>query len=220
MPNVPPQPIPFLDPLLAYISSSLPPPVYNALLILIGHGLAFFGALIGLGSALISSKPSDWDAQKIVPPLITLLAAYLALASAVRTATWFIRTTTWLIKWGIITAAASAAAAWLFAEGQDATGTTRSSRQRTKQRPQAWESFDQHWEWQFEEQQWNSADTISPSQHVQRFVANALGRAREGNWLSIARSAVESLSGPGETAAAGSDPHEDHVNSREGERAQ
>ncbi|KAH9983628.1 hypothetical protein BJV74DRAFT_711211, partial [Russula compacta] len=115
----PPQiPVPsFLQPLLSYVSSCLPPPVHNALLTLLAHGLAFFSALLGLGAALISSRPSDWDAQKIIPPLITLLAAYLALASAVRTATWFVRTTAWLIKWGIITAALSAAAAWLLGAG-------------------------------------------------------------------------------------------------------
>src|ERR1700755_3405051 len=85
MANVDPLQIPvpeFLRPLFSYISSCLPPPVSNALLILIAHGLAFFNALLGLGTALISSKPSDWDAQRIIPPLITLLAAYLALASA------------------------------------------------------------------------------------------------------------------------------------------
>src|SRR5216683_2391023 len=44
---------PFLEPLLSYITSCLPPPVYSALLTLLTHGLAFFSALIGLGSALI-----------------------------------------------------------------------------------------------------------------------------------------------------------------------
>lgn len=229
MANVAPPPIPvppFLNFLLSYISPCLPPPVYNALLTLLAHGLAFFSALLGLGAALISSRPSDWDAQKIIPPLITLLAAYLALASAVRTATWFARTTAWLIKWGIITAAVSAAAAWVMGAGNGtgnggdggivpslivmvsdmlygqsgdaAAGASAASHsnshQRAKPRPQAWDSFDQHWEWQFEEQQWNTADTASPAAHVQQFVANALDRARDGSWLSIARGALQSFS--------------------------
>src|SRR6266446_2088914 len=120
MANVDPSQIPvpdFLNPLFSYISSCLPPPVSSALLIFIAHGLAFFSALLGLGTALVSSKPSDWDAQKIIPPLITLLAAYLALASAVRTARWFVRTTAWLIKWGIIAAAVSAVLAWSLGAG-------------------------------------------------------------------------------------------------------
>ncbi|KAI0287448.1 hypothetical protein BC826DRAFT_1044333 [Russula brevipes] len=212
MANVAPPQIPvpaFLDPLLSYLASSLPLPVYGALITLLAHGLAFFNALIGLGAALISSRPTDWDVQKIIPPLITLLAAYLALASAVRTATWFVRMTTWLIKWGIVTAALAAAAAWLVGAGNGgggivsgltamaldllngrwrdaAAGGSHSSHQRARPRPQAWDSFDQHWEWQFEEQQWNTADAASPAAHVQRFVASALDRAREGNWFSIA----------------------------------
>jgi hypothetical protein len=215
---VPPQiPVPpFLESLLSYISSCLPPPVYSALLTLLGHGLAFLSALIGLGSALISSNPSDWNAQKIIPPLITLLAAYLALSSAVRTATWFVRTTAWLVKWGILTAAVSAALAWVLGanggggivptliamvldktdgQGRDtAASGTRGSRQRSKTWPQSWDSFDQHWEWQFEEQQWNTADAASPAAHVQQFVADALDRARDGSWLSIARGALRSFS--------------------------
>jgi hypothetical protein len=232
MANAAPQHIPIpaiLNPLINYISSCLPPPVYNALLTLFAHGLAFFGALIGLGSALISSKPSDWDAQKILPPLITLLAAYLALASAVRTATWLVRTTAWLVKWGVIAGAVSAAAAWLFGggggggivpsvtgmvldmlygQGQDATGGSRSDRQRARPRPQAWDSFDEHWEWQFEEQQWNAANPVSPAAQVQRFVANALDHAREGNWMSIARSAQQSFYSQEQTGEDGGDSHE------------
>jgi hypothetical protein len=227
---------PFLEPLLSYIASCLPPPVYSALLTLLTHGLAFFSALIGLGSALISSNPSDWDAQKIIPPLITLLAAYLALASAVRTATWFVRTTAWLFKWGIVVAAVSAVVAWVLGaaanagggggggivpsliamvldktdgQGQDgAAGGTRGSRQRSRPRPQAWDSFEQHWEWQFEEQQWNAADAASPAAHVQQFVADALDRARDGSWLSIARGALQSFSTPEQTRENEGEPYE------------
>ena len=223
-----------LEPLLSYISSCLPPPVYNALLTLIVHGLAFLSALIRLGTALISSRPSDWDAQKIIPPLITLLAVYLALSSAVRTATWFVRTTTWLIKWGIITAAVSVASAWVFGggglvpslagvvldmlngRGQDAAGGPR-GHQRGQARPQAWESFDRHWEWQFEEEQWNAADSTSPSQHVQQFVADVLQRAKDGSWWSIARGAMQSFSDPRSSERNEGDSYDDPDEERRSE---
>ena len=232
---VPPEmPVPFpsfLEPLLSYIASCLPPPVSNALLTLLAHGMAFFSALIGLGSALISSRPSDWDAQKIIPPLITLLAAYLALTSAVRTATWFARMAAWLVKWGFIMAVLSATVAWVIgagnggggivpnliamiwdktgSQGQDAAaGNSRGTRQRSRSRPQAWDSFDEHWEWQFEEQQWNAADPASPAAHVQHFVADALDRARDGSWLSIARGALRSFSTPEQTRENEDEPDE------------
>ena len=221
----------FLSPLISYISSCLPPPVYNALLTLLAHGLAFVNALLGLGTALITSSPSDWDAQKIIPPLITLLAAYLALASAVRTATWFVRTTAWLVKWGIIAAAASAALAWVLGAGggggfivpsliamasdmlngrwkDAARGGSRTGHRHARPRPQAWDSFDKHWEWQFEEEQWNAANTASPAAHVQRFVADALNRARDGNWLSIARGGLQSAFAQKHTGENGGDSGE------------
>ncbi|KAI9456299.1 hypothetical protein F5148DRAFT_1017662 [Russula earlei] len=221
---------PFLAPLFSYISSCLPPPVHNALLVLLTHGLAFFGALIGLGAALISSKPSDWDAQKVIPPLITLLAAYLALASAVRTATWFVRTATWLVKWGIVAAATSVALAWLLGTGDGGSGVVPSliamvsdvlsgrgqdaaanasggGSQRARSRPQAWDSFDKHWEWQFEEQQWNAADSTSAATQVQQFVANALDAA-SGSWLSLARGALQGYSSREQTGQHEGESHE------------
>ena len=234
MANVDPPQIPlpdFLSPIISYISSCLPPPVYNALLTLLAHGLAFVSALLGLGTALISSSPSDWDAQKIIPPLITLLAAYLALASAVRTATWFVRTTAWLVKWGIIAAAASAALAWVLGAGggsgvivpslvamasdmlngrwkDAARGGSRSAHRNSRSRPQAWDSFDQHWEWQFEEEQWNAANAASPAAQVQRFVADTLNRARDRNWLSMARGGLQSAFAHEQTGESGGDSGE------------
>jgi len=189
------------------------------------HGLAFFSAMLGLGTALISS---DWDAQKIIPPLITLLAAYLALVSAVRTATWFVRTTAWLVKWGIIAAAVSAVLAWSLGAGsgggvivpsliamvsdmlsgrwKDAfAGGSRSNYQRSSPRPHAWDSFEQHWEWQFEEEQWNAANPASPAAHVQQFVADALNRAKDRNWLSIARGALQNIFPHKQTGESGGD---------------
>jgi hypothetical protein len=234
MANVNPPQIPlpdFLNPLFSYISSCLPPPVYGALLTLLAHGLAFFNALLGLGTALITSSPTDWDAQRIIPPLITLLAAYLALASALRTAKWFVYTTAWLVKWGVIAAAVSAALAWALGAGngggfvvpsliamvsdmlngrwKDAvTGGSPSSYQRSSTKPRAWDSFEQHWEWQFEEEQWNAANAASPAGHVQRFVADALNRARDGNWLSMARGALQSSFAHDQTGDSGGESRE------------
>jgi len=202
--------------------------VNSALLTLLTHGLAFFSALLGLGTALITSSPSDWDAQKIVPPLITLLAAYLALASAVRTAKWFVYTTAWLVKWGVIAAAVFAALAWAGSGGgvivpgliamvsdllngrwkDAATGGSRSSYQRSSPRPHSWDSFEQHREWQFEEEQWNAANAVPPAADVQRFVADALNRARDGNWFSIARGALQSSFAHDQTGESGGDSRE------------
>jgi len=91
--------------LLDYISNILPPPLYSILLTFLSHSLALATSLFSLVISLISSKPWEWDAQTVIPPLITILAAYLALTSIYRSTTWMIRTSFWFLKWGSIFAA-------------------------------------------------------------------------------------------------------------------
>src|SRR5882762_8101257 len=103
----------FLDPLLDYLSSRLPPPLFSFLLSLLSHALALFTSLLNLIFTVVSTKPADWDAQTLLPPLITLLAAYLALVSIYRTTSWMVRTTVWMMKWGAILSALAAGAGWM-----------------------------------------------------------------------------------------------------------
>ncbi|KAH7926691.1 hypothetical protein BV22DRAFT_986085, partial [Leucogyrophana mollusca] len=165
----------FLDPLLDYLADQLPPPLYNFLLTFLSHVLALLTALVSLVASLISSKPWEWDAQTVLPPLITFLAAYLALVSLYRTTSWMFRTCLWFIKWGTIFGALTAGAGWymgnqgggrgivtslggilldmLNGQGQNAPGGTRAPPQtRTKtetqkKRPKTWESFEKHQQW-------------------------------------------------------------------------
>ena len=102
----------FLDPLLELLADQLPAPLYSFLITLLSHSLALFTALLSLISSLYSSKPWEWDAQTIIPPLITFLAAYLALVSLYRTTSWMIRTSIWFIKWGTILGALTAGMGW------------------------------------------------------------------------------------------------------------
>jgi hypothetical protein len=102
-----------LDPILSYLSSVLPPPLYSFLLTLLSHSLALFTALISLCYTLISSRPWEWDAQTVIPPLITFLAAYLALVSLYRTTSWMFQTGVWVMKWGTILGALVAGAGWV-----------------------------------------------------------------------------------------------------------
>jgi len=92
----------FLDPVLSYLNDTLPHPVYSFIINILSHSLALFTALSTLFTSLVSSNPLNWDAQTILPPLISLFAAYLALLSLYRTTTWMFRTSIWFIKWGTI----------------------------------------------------------------------------------------------------------------------
>ncbi|PIL33980.1 hypothetical protein GSI_03688 [Ganoderma sinense ZZ0214-1] len=102
-----------LNSLLSFLSSILPPPIYSIAATLITHSLSLFVALLNFVYTLASAQ--SWDAQKVLPPLITLLAAYLALVSFYRTTGWMIRTAFWFVKWGGILAALSAGAGYFMA---------------------------------------------------------------------------------------------------------
>ncbi|KAJ7078888.1 hypothetical protein B0H15DRAFT_914524 [Mycena belliarum] len=103
----------FLDPLLAYLSDSLPAPIYSFLLTLLSHSLALCTALYSLFLSLLSTHPLQWDAQTVLPPLIALLTSYLALVSLYRTTSWMFRTSLWFVKWGTIVGGLVAASSWL-----------------------------------------------------------------------------------------------------------
>lgn len=111
MENLQPATLPaFLDPLLA----GLPDPIYQITVTFLSHSIALVGAVYNIASSLISSNNSGWDIQKLLPPIITLLAAYLALHSIYRTTTWMFRLTFWFIKWGGLFGIIMAGAGWFF----------------------------------------------------------------------------------------------------------
>ena len=103
----------FLDPLLDQIRSAIPPPLYSVLLSFLSHTLALITAFAAIILSLLSTKPWEWDAQTVLPPLISLLAAYLALISLYRTTAWMIRTSLWFVKWGTIICVLIAGTGWL-----------------------------------------------------------------------------------------------------------
>lgn len=206
----------FLDPLLGFLAEQLPPPLYSFLLSFLSHSLALLTALLSLVSSLIASKPWQWDAQTIIPPLISFLAAYLALVSLYRTTSWMVRTSIWFIKWGTILGALTAGLGWYM--GQSAGGNTsiisslggfiwdvlnesaqstpdtqhssRSPKTRTQHksndRPRSWESFEKHKQWQYQERDGNQEG--NDAQKIMSNIAKAANRLlAEGGWWDVAR---------------------------------
>ncbi|OBZ66982.1 hypothetical protein A0H81_12997 [Grifola frondosa] len=114
------------QPLFDYLSSVLPQPIYSFTATLLSHSFTLLSSLFALIITLVSSSPSSWKAETILPPLITLLAAYLALVSFYRTAGWMIRTTFWFVKWGSILGALVAGTGWMLgnahANGENGLG--------------------------------------------------------------------------------------------------
>ncbi|TEB37530.1 hypothetical protein FA13DRAFT_1726643 [Coprinellus micaceus] len=100
---------------LEYLQGKLPPPFYSILITGLSYLLALCTAAARLIGSLASTHPQDWDAQTVLPPIITLLAAYLALLSLYRTATWALKLAIWFIKWGAIIGILAMGAGWLAA---------------------------------------------------------------------------------------------------------
>lgn len=113
---------PILDLILTYLADNLPRPLYSFLLNFLSHFLALSSALLNVLASLLSRSPSEWDAQTVLPPLITLFAAYLAFTSIYRTATWMIRTSFWFMKWGIILGTLVAGTSWYIGATQGQAG--------------------------------------------------------------------------------------------------
>ncbi|KZT72157.1 hypothetical protein DAEQUDRAFT_723328 [Daedalea quercina L-15889] len=105
----------FLDPLLDHLSSALPPSVYDVVISVLSYSISFCTSLFYLLKALASSHPASWDTQTVLPPLIMVLSAYLALVSFYRTTGWMIRTTFAFVKWGTIISALAAGAGYMMA---------------------------------------------------------------------------------------------------------
>ncbi|KAI6033195.1 hypothetical protein F5J12DRAFT_712728 [Pisolithus orientalis] len=212
---------PFLDLLLDFLSDKLPPPLYTFLLSFLSHTITLLTALISLVQSLIAAKPWEWDPQTIIPPLISILVAYLALHSLYRTTGWIFRTVFWFVKWGTILAAVSAGMGWYMAN-QNPSGTVISNlgkalvsvsnshrrgsvgigpshpqtgtAPQTNERvqPKPWDSFHKHRTWQYQEQ--GGRGTGAPdAQKIMADIAAAAGRTlMEGNWWDAAKTAFTS----------------------------
>lgn len=194
-----------LDPVLTYLSELLPPPLYSFLLSVLSHCLALFSALISLSSTLLTSKPWEWDTQTILPPLITFLAAWLAIVSVWRTASWMIRSSVWALKWGVIVGGLVALAGWATGTGQgsmtsslsglvldmingpgrDAAGGPRTRSRTRATKPRIWDSFQAHQDWQYQE---NDARG-GRNDEVQKIIGDIVSRvAKDGWWNALSSS--------------------------------
>jgi hypothetical protein len=160
----------FLDPLLDYLADRLPGPLYDALFNLLSYGILLLSGALSLIASLPSWKPWEWDAQTILPPLISVLAAYYVLLTMYRTTGWMIRLGIGMVKWTVIVAAV----AWFMGsngangggissfigELVNGHGNNRNPSGRrggsgsgagAANRPRPWDSFNAHRQYQYNE---------------------------------------------------------------------
>ena len=190
-----------IAPFLKFIAAYLPTPLYPPLLTLLSHLFATATAVSRLWDSLFSQNPTDWI-QAYIPAIISILAVYLALASLYRTTSWVLRTSFWFIKWGTIISILLAGASYCIGNdvavenrgiipdigryvinmangGQGSTdwGKFR-SRQKRKQKPKVWDSFERLYEWQYQEV--NNAQV--ESENLMSMIAGAADSVVKNIW--------------------------------------
>jgi hypothetical protein len=218
----PPIALPFLDPVLEFLSDNLPSPLYVLLLKALSHSLAAIVALTNLCGSLLSG--SDWNAQTLLPPIITILAAYLALASLYRTTSWLIWLIFWFMKWGTLLGIFMAGVGYLMggavgnAVGNQgpipflgayvadlfsnqisrprSAGQSKSRSRKTRmKRPAAWESFERHEEYRRQNE--------VPPENVQKSVKMIVDAAGYVFGRAVRESPEETVADTGKSRSKG-----------------
>ena len=85
-----------------YLRDAVPPLLYRSLVSCLSHAVSAANAFVSLCATVRTTD--DLTVQALLPPIVTILAAYLALRSMYRTAAWAVSLVFWLAKWGVILA--------------------------------------------------------------------------------------------------------------------
>lgn len=103
-----------LDPAFDWLATKLPPTIVDNVVIPgVAHVFAFAHSLYDVVLGLASQRPGAWSAETLLPPVITLLGAYLALLSFYRSTRWAVRMALWFAKWGTLFGALVGGAGYL-----------------------------------------------------------------------------------------------------------
>ncbi|KAF8348134.1 hypothetical protein F5887DRAFT_952273 [Amanita rubescens] len=189
---------------LDYLADRLPTPVYHALIALASRSLGFLSSLLTL------VDPNHWNAQEILPPLVTLLCTYLALLTIYRTTTWAFRTIFWFFKWGLILSVIFTGVGWSLQRSAGGLGPVDSFRavfdvinsriasgmQSTPMhspdsKPRMWDSFESHRRWR-ETGQPDANIEVDFDRLIRSVFGPAAGFLQQGEqWLEVAKSIVD-----------------------------
>ncbi|KAH6914170.1 hypothetical protein BKA70DRAFT_1260582 [Coprinopsis sp. MPI-PUGE-AT-0042] len=100
-----------LDPVFDYLEENLPPSAYSTLLSVCSYAMALFM----IGAQVVGHLLAKWNWEAILPPVMTLFAAYMALTGFYRTTSWTFRLVIFCMKWGSILGTFMVGAGWLAA---------------------------------------------------------------------------------------------------------
>lgn len=189
-----------VEPYLRLLQSVVPPQIYSLITTSFSYGLQLLNTLFNVISVTSPlSAPST-----IIPALLTILCAYLALSSLYRT----VKFAFWFAKWGIILGALFSLAGWvnsgalaqILANLVPAAMENKSG----SSRPKSWESWSTHNQYKREQKTERQKD----AEEAQKFVQNVIDTAgsayqKSGNWWEVAKGVYEEINKQGQTKQSG-----------------
>lgn len=189
-----------VEPYLRLLQSVVPPQIYSLITTSFSYGLQLLNTLFNVISVTSPlSAPST-----IIPALLTILCAYLALSSLYRT----VKFAFWFAKWGIILGALFSLAGWVNsgAPAQILANLVPAAMENKSgsSRPKSWESWSTHNQYKREQKTERQED----AEEAQKFVQNVIDTAgnayqKSGNWWEVAKGVYEEINKQGQTKQSG-----------------
>ena len=189
-----------LEPWLRLLQSVIPPPIYS----FITTSFSFTLQLLNTSFNVIASTSPLSAPNTIVPALLTILCAYLALSSLYRSVMFAF----WFVKWGIILGALFSFAGWINsgAPAQILAGLIPAALENKSSsgRPKSWESWSTHDRYKRERKSQSDKD----AEEAQKFIQNVIDTAgnvyqKSGNWWETAKGVYEEINKQGQSKQSG-----------------
>ena len=189
------------EPYLELLQSVVPPQIYSLITTSLSYTLQLLNTLFNV-IAVTSPLSAPYT---IIPAVLTILCAYLALSSLYRTVMFAF----WFVKWGVILGALFSLAGWvnsgapvqLLANLVPAAMENKSG----SSRPKSWESWSTHDQYKQAQKSQREKD----AEEAQKFIQNVIDTAgdvyqKSGNWWETAKGVYEEINKQGQTKRTGS----------------
>lgn len=189
-----------VEPYLQLLRSVVPPQIYSLITTSFSFALQLLNALFNI---IAVTSPLSAP-HTLIPAILTILCAYLALSSLYRTVMFAF----WFVKWGIILGVLFSLASWansgapaqILATLVPAAMENKSG----SSRPKSWESWSTHDRYKQEQKTQREKD----AEEAQKFIQNVIDAAgdvyqKSGNWWETAKGVYEEINKQGQTKQSG-----------------
>jgi hypothetical protein len=179
-----------LEPCLQFLQSVVPPQIYSLITTSFSYTLQLLNTSFNI---IVATSPLSAP-NTLIPAILTILCAYLALSSLYRTVMFAF----WFVKWGIILSALFTFAGWInsgalnqiLANFVPAAVENKSG----SGRPKSWESWSTHDRYKRERKTQGEKD----AEEAQKFIQNVIDTAgsvyqKSGNWWETAKGVYEEI---------------------------